>query len=172
MSLLVPNDSVAVIARAVNAETVGGPLATGRLLMDSSATRGALSTVRMTLGEGADGAAPHHHTTATELFYVLSGRARVLVGGDITTLEEGDVAAVPPRTPHAFAASAGSSADLLIVITPGIERFEYFRLLDRVRTGKATVLDLLASQERYDNHILASPEWQRDRAAVHDGRPA
>ncbi|MFG2331634.1 hypothetical protein ACGFMM_18610 [Streptomyces sp. NPDC048604] len=113
MSLLVPNDSGAVITRAVNAEMVGGPLATGRLLMHSSATRGALSTVRMTRREGADGAAPH---------------------------------------------DPGSSPDLLIVMAPGTELFEYVRLLDRIRTGKATVLD--------------SPEWQRDRAAFHGGRPA
>lgn len=167
MSLFIPNDSGAVIARGADAEQVGGASATGRLLLDSDSTGGALSTVRMTLGVGADGATPHQHTSATELFYVLNGRARVLVGGDIATLEEGDVAAVPPLTPHAFAADAGSSADLLIVITPGIERFEYFRLLDRLRTGRATLQELLDSQELYDNHFLENPQWQRDRDEVH-----
>jgi hypothetical protein len=40
--------------------------------------------------------------------------------------------------PHAFAAARGSSADLLIVIAPGVERFEYFRRLIRVARGEDT----------------------------------
>ncbi|MEV0374988.1 hypothetical protein AB0I10_35330 [Streptomyces sp. NPDC050636] len=126
MSLFVPNGSGAVIARAVDAEKVGGS---------------------------------------------SSDRARVLVGADIATLEEGDVAAVAPRTPHAFAAD-GWSADPLILIAPGIECFEHFRLLDRVRTGKAALQELLDSQELHDDHFVDRPEWQRDRTAVRDGRPA
>ncbi|GAA2409521.1 hypothetical protein GCM10010404_79350 [Nonomuraea africana] len=85
------------IVREVDVETIISPTATGRLLLDSSDTGGALSTVRMTLAEGADGAVPHHHATSTELFYVLEGKARVLSGEEVVTLVAGDVAAVPPR---------------------------------------------------------------------------
>jgi hypothetical protein len=38
--------------------------------------------------------------------------------------------------PHAFAAPPGSGADLLIVIIPGVERFEYFRHLARIAAGE------------------------------------
>ncbi|MEV2271227.1 cupin domain-containing protein [Nonomuraea africana] len=153
------------IVREVDVETIISPTATGRLLLDSSDTGGALSTVRMTLAEGADGAVPHHHATSTELFYVLEGKARVLSGEEVVTLVAGDVAAVPPLTPHAFAAVPGHTADLLIVVAPGIQRFEYFRLLDRLRRGEATLEELLASQGVYDNHFLDSPAWTRDRQA-------
>ncbi len=49
----------------------------------------------------------------------------------MVTMLQGDLAVVPPHMPHAFAATAGSGADLLIMITPGIERFGYFRLRPR-----------------------------------------
>jgi len=71
---------------------------------------------------------------------------------------------VPPHLPHAFAAPPGRDADLLIVLTPGIERFDYFRLLDRLGRGTATLDDLLASQDRFDNHFLDSPAWRAARA--------
>src|SRR5688500_6339658 len=73
------------IVREIDAETIGSPTATGRLLLDSDDTGGALSTVRMTLAEGADGAVPHHHATSTELFYILQGKARILSGEEIVT---------------------------------------------------------------------------------------
>jgi hypothetical protein len=40
------------------------------------------------------------------------------------------------------------------VITPGIERFGYFRLLARLLQGQATPDELLAAQDRYDNYFL------------------
>lgn len=58
--------------------------------------------------------------------------------------------------PHAFAAAPGCDADLLIVITPGVERFEYFRHLQRIALGELSPESLLEVQERYDNHFLNS----------------
>jgi hypothetical protein len=54
-------------------------------------------------------------------------------------------------------------ADLLIVVTPGIERFGYFRLLARLAQGQATLDELLTAQDRYDNHFMDSPGWQAAR---------
>ncbi|GGP13479.1 hypothetical protein LDL08_33960 [Nonomuraea glycinis] len=48
------------VVHEIDAETIISPTATGRLLLDSSDTGGALSTIRMTLADGADGAVPHH----------------------------------------------------------------------------------------------------------------
>ncbi|GGT20524.1 cupin domain-containing protein [Nonomuraea spiralis] len=162
MSLIDPRTTAVI--RSVDAEIIGGPPSTGRMLLDSSATGGALSTMRITLGEGADGAVPHTHTTASEMFYVLDGRVQVLSGDEVITLEQGDVAVVPPDVAHAFGAAPGAEADLLIVITPGVERFEYFRLLARLKTGEATLEELLASQDRFDNHFLDSPAWTKARS--------
>ena len=69
------SDGAAVLVRAADAEVIGFPPQTVRLLADSSATGGHLSTQRVTLAGGANGANPHHHANSAELFYVLSGSA-------------------------------------------------------------------------------------------------
>jgi mannose-6-phosphate isomerase-like protein (cupin superfamily) len=79
-----------------------------------------------------NGGKPHHHTKSAEMFYVLDGRVELLSGKEIVKAEPGDVIVVPPLMPHAFAAEKGSSADILIIIAPGVERFEYFRQLTRI----------------------------------------
>jgi mannose-6-phosphate isomerase-like protein (cupin superfamily) len=153
------------IVRSSEAEFLGaeGLPSSVRLLADASDTGGALSTQRVTLAAGVDGASPHLHKGSSELFFIVAGAAQVLAGSEVTTLRNGDLAVVPPGTPHAFAAAPGSSADILIVITPGVERFEYFRLLARLQLGEASVEDLLAAQDRFDNHFLNSPEWHDAR---------
>ena len=161
MTLIDPRTAV---VRHDEAEVVGGPPSTVRLLLDADATGGALSTQRVTLVSGADGAVPHHHENGSELFYVLGGALQVLAGDDVLTLGAGDMAVVPPRTAHAFAAAPGAPADVLIVITPAVARFGYFRLLERLKKGEVTLEDLLATQERYDNHFVDSPAWTRARS--------
>jgi quercetin dioxygenase-like cupin family protein len=168
MSLLTPNGDGAVIVRAADAEVVGEPPTTVRLLADASSTGGALTSQRVTLATGADGATPHHHAHATELFYVLGGAVQVLAGESVNIANEGDLIVVPPNIAHAFAAPPESEADLLIVLTPGIERFEYFRLLARLARGEATLDELLESQDLYDNHFLDSPAWRAAREHHHD----
>jgi quercetin dioxygenase-like cupin family protein len=163
MSLFVPKFDESVIVRAADAEVVGDSPVAVRLLADSSATGGALSTVRVTLAEGADGARPHLHRNSAEMFFLLDGAAEVLSGDDVVTAGPGDLVVVPPGRPHAFAAVPGAPADLLIVITPGVERFEYFRHLQRIRLGEVGPESLLAVQELYDNHFLASPAWEGRR---------
>lgn len=68
---------------------------------------------------------------------------------------------IPPNMTHAWAAPATSSADVLIVFTPGIERFDYFRLGDRIRKGLADPVEILETQERFDNHFVDSPIWRQ-----------
>jgi quercetin dioxygenase-like cupin family protein len=134
-----------------------------RLLTDASDTDGAVSAQRVTLESGTEGAAPHLHKESSELFFVIGGSAQILAGSDVTTLHAGDLAVVSPNMAHAFAAAPGASADLLIVITPGVERFEYFRLLARIAAGQPSMDDLLAAQDRYDNYFLDSQVWQAAR---------
>ncbi|MEU0335540.1 cupin domain-containing protein [Streptomyces sp. NPDC006193] len=163
MSLFVPRFDETVLVRDAEAEVLGGDPVAITLLADSSASGGALSTVRVTLGEGADGAGPHLHRNSAEMFYLLDGEAEVLTGDDVVTAARGDLIVVPPDRPHAFAAAPGSTADLLVVITPGVERFGYFRHLQRIRLGEATAESLREVQERYDNHFLSSAAWQARR---------
>lgn len=80
------------------------------------------------------------------------------------TAERGDLVIVPPGLAHAFAAAPGHDADILIVITPGVERFEYFRHLERVAYGKVPPESLLDVQELYDTYFLNSATWNDARA--------
>ncbi|MFD9003904.1 cupin domain-containing protein [Streptomyces sp. NPDC059582] len=159
MSLLIPKFDSSVVVRAAEAETIGDDPVAVRLLADSSASGGALSTVRVTLAEGADGAHPHLHQRSAEMFFLLDGAAEILSGDDVVTAERGDLVIVPPGRPHAFAAGPGTGADILVVITPGVERFEYFRHLQRIRLGEAGPESLLEVQDLYDNHFLHSEAW-------------
>jgi quercetin dioxygenase-like cupin family protein len=159
-------DSPIFVSRAADVEKLHFPAQAIHLLADRADTGGAVSFVRSTLAAGADGARPHTHKTTTELFYMLDGRLDVLAGDEVVSLGKGDLASVPPDTMHAFAAAKGTAADVLIIVTPGIERrFDYFRLLQRVVSGEAQVADVLASQERFDNWFAASPAWDAYQAS-------
>ena len=160
MSVAIPRFDRSVVIRGAAAEVVGAPTAKVKLLADSSATGGALSTVHVTLEKGADGARPHRHDRAAEMFYVLDGVVQVLSGTEIVRAEEGDVIVVPPGLAHAFSAERGSGAEILIVIAPGVERFEYFRQLTRIAQGKERPESLREVQDLYDTYFLNSPEWE------------
>jgi mannose-6-phosphate isomerase-like protein (cupin superfamily) len=146
MSLVLPAFDDAVVVRAAEAELIGRDPTVVRLLADAGSTGGVLSTQRVTLAGGADGARPHHHARSAELFYLLDGRAQLLCGERVLTAEAGDLVVVPPGLAHAFAAAPGENADLLIVITPGVERFEYFRHLARIAYGEVPPESLLRSR--------------------------
>jgi mannose-6-phosphate isomerase-like protein (cupin superfamily) len=164
MTTVLPND--AVVARRGDVEMLGHPaIATLALLADGTHTAGAVSVVRVTLGQGVDGAKPHHHARSAELFFLISGRADVLVGDQVLPAAEGDLVVIPHHLPHAFGASAGESADLLIVLTPGIDRFDYFRTLEQVTLGNVPADALTAAQQRFDTWFLTSTEWDHARTS-------
>lgn len=148
----------ATLVRANDAEVLA---ASGiALLADAEATGGLLTSNRSVLKQGGDGAPPHYHSQAAELFFVLGGELDVLLGERIVTLRTSDFLLVPPGMPHAFAPAAGAEADVLFVYTPGKARFEYYRLLERLYTEEASVQEITDSQELYDNHYVDSPAWQ------------
>jgi len=84
----------------------------------------------------------------------------------IHTLTAGDTIFVPPKTIHAFGAAPDSPASLFTVLTPGTQRFEYFRLLDRIARGDADRAELVAAQDRYDNYFVESSVWAEHRGAA------
>jgi len=146
-----------VIVRADDAEYL--PDISHYLLADSSATNGAFSAHRIRLGRSENGAVPHRHNNSSELFFMLDGMLDVLAGSEILTASPGDLLVVPPQCDHAFRAHPDHSADALIIITPGVERFDYFRHVVRIRRGEASRESLLAEQDRYDTHFVSSPIW-------------
>lgn len=168
MTMPIFTEDGAVVVRAAEAETIGHPaFIYSRLLVDASDVADAhLSTVLTTLAEGVDGAKPHHHAHRSELFYVIDGEIDVLAGEQIVRAAKGDVLVVPPGMAHAFGAVAGSTAELLIVLAPGIDRFEYLRTLERIAYGTVPAESLLGEQERYDTWFLESEPWQHARATT------
>ncbi|WP_241844661.1 cupin domain-containing protein [Kitasatospora sp. CB01950] len=150
----------ATLTRRADAETCADPSSVMTLLGESDAAPGGFTAYRSRFAPGAPGAPAHFHTKATELFFVLGGSLRVLVGDQVTTLHEGDFLAVPPHTPHAFAAAPGTEADVLFVFTPGLGRFDYLRLLGRVMRAEADPKEIADSAERFDNHYVDSPAWR------------
>ncbi|MEU4312501.1 cupin domain-containing protein [Nocardia sp. NPDC024068] len=125
------------------------------LLADAVDTGGALGANRLVLGAGATGAGPHHHALSSEMFYVLAGTAEFVLDGTPVTAPAGSTVVIAPGTIHAFGAAPDAPVDLLIVLTPGIDRFEYFRRLGRIRHGDEDFDSLLPDQQRFDVHFAA-----------------
>src|SRR4051794_12673439 len=109
MSFLPADLHAPVVVHAGDAEQL--PEIGHCLLADAGATGGALSAHRIQLARGADGAVPHRHDHASELFFVVDGMLQVLVGARVVTAGAGDFLVVPPRCAHAFRAAPGSTAD-------------------------------------------------------------
>lgn len=157
----------AAIMQSADAVVLSSESHTLRLLLDSSDTGGAVSTHRVLLRDGAEGAGPHRHYTSAEIFYVLSGAVDVLVGEEVLQVIEGDLVVVPAGVDHAFGATADADGDLLVAVTPGVERFAFFRAVHAVITGESDPSILAGSEEQYDIHP-ASPRaievWQLSRS--------
>jgi quercetin dioxygenase-like cupin family protein len=151
--------SDAAVATAVDAETLHIGPDTIHLLLDASQTHGAVSAHRVQLHAGGVEAGPHHHTRSSELFYVVGGAIDVLTGERVRTATEGDLVVVPPGVAHAFAAAAGASGELLVIVTPGIERFEFFRQLERVSRGECDFAEFMGDQSKYDTYPSESRAW-------------
>jgi quercetin dioxygenase-like cupin family protein len=155
----------AALVRAADAEVVGVGATTIRLLADAGDTDGAVSANRTALEPGADGPPPHYHNGSAEIFFVVGGGLQALAGDRVVTLDEGDFLVVPRGVPHAFGAPRGARADVLILFAPGLkDRFEYFRLGERVTKGQASPQEILDTQERFDNHFVESRIWRDARA--------
>jgi mannose-6-phosphate isomerase-like protein (cupin superfamily) len=121
---------------------------------------GAVSASRLTLTTGADGAPPHHHKLSHECFYVLDGTMLFRLGDTLTTVGKGGLVVIPPGLPHVFGAAEGEMADMLVVLSPGIERFGYFEQLAAISRGEAEFASLLTEQDRYDVHFEGMPDWR------------
>jgi mannose-6-phosphate isomerase-like protein (cupin superfamily) len=148
------------LVRATEAEVLAAdPANVMTLLADADQTGGVLTSNRSLMRAGSDGAPPHRHERQSELFFVLAGELDVLLGDEVTTLTAGDFLVVPAGVPHAFAPTKDRDADVLFVFTPAVERFEYYRLLDRVYGGEASWDELAKTSDRFDNHYVESDIW-------------
>jgi quercetin dioxygenase-like cupin family protein len=147
-----------VLIRATDAETL--PASGVTLFADVPDTGGHLTSHRSVFRPGKEGAPPHLHKEAAELFFVLTGSLRVLIGDEVITLTPGDFLVVPPNTPHAFEAAGESDTEVLFVLTHAKPRFDYYRLLESVYRGETAPAELAETSDLYDNHYVESPAWR------------
>ena len=68
---------------------------------------------------GKDGGAqPHLHPGIEQVVYVLEGRARAEVDGEVGEMEPGDTCYFPPDTPHSFTAISETPVKCLVIYSP------------------------------------------------------
>ncbi|WP_327638046.1 cupin domain-containing protein [Kribbella sp. NBC_00482] len=147
------------LIRAANAESLSASGVT--LLADVPDTDGHLTSHRSIFLPGKEGAPPHLHREAAELFFVLSGSLRVLTGEKLVELHQGDFLHVPPNTAHAFEAAGTDPAEVLFVLTNAKPRFGYYRLLEGAYRGETDWAEVAKTSDLYDNHYVESPTWSQ-----------
>lgn len=69
---------------------------------------------------------------------------------------------------HAFGATYGTPVELLVVLTPAVDRFDYFRALGRIQSGEESFASLIPMQGRYDVHFTDPTAWQTLRSRQGD----
>jgi mannose-6-phosphate isomerase-like protein (cupin superfamily) len=62
---------------------------------------------------------PHHHETIEEVFYLLEGRLRFILGDEEVEASAGDFVRVPPNTRHGFSNPDSSPVSAIVVFAPG-----------------------------------------------------
>src|SRR4051794_28424064 len=148
---------MSILIRSTDAEVLEASGVT--LLADTPATNGHLTSHRSIFKPGKEGAPPHLHQEASELFFVLSGSLRVLTGDDLITLDQGDFLVVPPNTPHAFEAAGATEAEVLFVLTQPKPPFDSSPPPEGVYRGATAPAVLATTSDVYDNHYVDSPAW-------------
>jgi mannose-6-phosphate isomerase-like protein (cupin superfamily) len=89
----------------------------------SSNARGVLTVLELE-NTPMHGPASHVHHREDEIWYVLEGEFRFMVGDEHYRLSKGGMAFGPRDTPHCFQNIGGGPGRLLIICTPaGVERF-------------------------------------------------
>ncbi len=79
--------------------------------------------VEVVLGviEPGKGALPHSHPGIEQVCYMLEGRARAEVGGELCELGPGDCCFFPPGVPHRFTVVGDRPVKVLVIYSPPYE---------------------------------------------------
>jgi mannose-6-phosphate isomerase-like protein (cupin superfamily) len=96
-------------------------------------TRGTLSAFELVM-ESGEGPGLHVHSREHELWYVLEGEFRFLLGDDLVHQSAGGLAFGPRGTPHTFQNVGVGTGRLLVITAPsGLE--DFFLEYDRRASG-------------------------------------
>ncbi|WP_285101369.1 cupin domain-containing protein [Promicromonospora sp. MEB111] len=128
---------------------LGASGSTIEVLASVGETDGALSLYRWRLAPTSRGPAPHFHTTFGETFVVEDGEVDYFDGTAWRTLRAGGMAHSPRGTVHGLRKERDEPATLLMVLSPGVRREDYFAQLATVREA-----DMDRLHEAHDNHFV------------------
>ena len=113
-----------VVVEPGEGEALQGP-AGGPLLIKvrGEQSGGALTVVENVIAPG-DGPPLHTHANEDESWYVLEGRLRFKLGGEMRAAPAGSFVFVPRGVPHGFQNVGEEPARILLIFNPsGMERF-------------------------------------------------
>ncbi|CAM5513562.1 Cupin domain-containing protein OS=Streptomyces tendae OX=1932 GN=GUR47_37495 PE=4 SV=1 [Streptomyces tendae] len=137
--------------RAQQTRTIrlGAGGSTIEVLTDPAETSGIVSIYRWRMSPSSRGPAPHFHTTFSETFIVEEGEVDYFDGHAWRTLLPGDTAHAAVGAVHALRKERAEPATLLMALSPGVPREEYFAQLATVNER-----DLNRLHEAHDNHFV------------------
>ena len=106
---------------------------TGTVKLGTPESGGTLSVLELVM-ESGEGPGLHVHTREHEIWYVLEGEFRFLLGDDLVHQPTGGLAFGPRGIPHTFQNISAGTGRLLVITGPsGVE--EFFLEYDRRATG-------------------------------------
>ena len=124
-------------------------------LLTGPQSAGKLGIYRWTFGEHESGPDAHFHKSIAELFYILHGEVRLYDGNGWQEAGAGDFLYVPEGGLHGF--KGGNGARMLLMLTPGAPREDYFETLASLGRG-ATMTD----EERAEFMLRHDTYWVDD----------
>ena len=94
---------------------------TNRRLIGSANVGAKQLEVLLGIVEKGKGALPHAHPGIEQVCYMLQGRARAEVGGEVCELGPGDCCFFPAEVPHVFTVVSAEPARVLVIYSPPYE---------------------------------------------------
>ncbi|MGQ4597934.1 cupin domain-containing protein [Nocardia sp. R6R-6] len=121
-------------------------------------SEGRLAMLEYTAAAGGRGPDPHTHDHHEELFYIVSGELKMLVGDEVVTCGPGDFAYVPRNVVHTFWNEGADPCTFVGAFSPaGFERiFEYAQ--EAAKAGRRrTPEEMNEIAQKYDMKLVAWP---------------
>ncbi|WP_182908597.1 cupin domain-containing protein [Microbispora sp. H13382] len=140
-------------ARKTRTIRLGAGGSTIEVLAGPEETSGIVSVYRWCMSPSSRGPAPHFHTTFSETFIVEEGEVDYFDGRAWRTLRPGDTAHAAVGDVHALRKKRAEPATLLMALSPGVPREEYFAELAAVNER-----DLSRLHQAHDNHFVDDHE--------------
>jgi quercetin dioxygenase-like cupin family protein len=132
---------------------LGASGSTIEVLAGPAETGGSVSIYRWRMSASSGGPAPHFHSTFSETFIIEEGEVDYFDGRSWRTLLPGHAAHAAAGDVHALRKKDAGPATILMVLSPGVPREDYFAQLASVNEQ-----DLRRLHEVHDNHFVDGHE--------------